>query len=77
MLLLVVVAGGAGWLVRRWWLLALPLAMVAGALLMLAMPGSSINPDNPLLFMTLLLEAALAAGIASGRYIHQPRTPHA
>jgi len=68
LILLALIAAGAGWLIHSWWLLTLPLAMAAGALLLLAMPGSSINPDNPLLFLTLLLEAALAAGITAARY---------
>ena len=48
--------------VARWWLLTLPLAMVGGAGLLLAM-GSKINQDNPLLFLVILLELGLAAGI--------------
>jgi hypothetical protein len=48
--------------VARWWLLTLPLAMVGGAGLLLAM-GSTINQDNPLLFLVVLLELGLAAGI--------------
>ena len=45
----------AGAVVARWWLLSLPVAMIAGAGLLLAM-GSRINPDNPLLFLVVLLE---------------------
>jgi hypothetical protein len=56
------VAAGIG--VARWWLLTLPLAMVAGAGLLLAM-GSKIDQDNPLLFLVLLLELSLAAGIVT------------
>ena len=56
----------AGALVARWWLLTLPLAMVAGAALLLAM-GSKINQDNPLLFLVLLLELSLATGIVMRR----------
>ena len=67
LILLALVAAAAGWLIHRWWLLTLPIAMAAGALLLLAMPGSTINPDNPRLFLTLLLETALAAGIATNR----------
>ncbi len=56
----------AGAWVARWWLLTLPLAMVAGAGLLLAM-GSQINQDNPLLFLVLLLELSLATGIVMRR----------
>ena len=56
----------AGAWVARWWLLTLPLAMVAGAGLLLAM-GSKINPDNPLLFLVVLLELSFAAGIVMRR----------
>ncbi len=56
----------AGAWVARWWLLTLPLAMVAGAGLLLAM-GSKINQDNPLLFLVLLLELSLATGIVMRR----------
>ena len=66
-LLVAAVAVGVGWTVRRWWLLALPVAMVAGALLLVMMPGSSISRDNPLPFLALLLEAGFAAGIVAGR----------
>jgi hypothetical protein len=52
----------AGGVVARWWLLSLPVVMIAGAGLLLAM-GSKINPDNPLLFLVVLLELGLAAGI--------------
>jgi hypothetical protein len=62
LLLLVVVGVAAGAWVARWWLLTLPLAMLSGAGLLLAM-GSKINPDNPLPFLFLLLELGLAAGI--------------
>jgi len=48
------------------WLLTLPLAMVAGAGLLLAM-GSKINQDTPLLFLVLLLELSLATGIVMRR----------
>jgi hypothetical protein len=60
--LIAAVAVAAGAWVARWWLLTLPLAMVAGAGLLLAM-GSKINPDNPLLFLVVLLELGLAAGV--------------
>ena len=56
------VAVAIGTWVARWWLLTLPLAMVAGAGLLLAM-GSKIDQDNPLLFVVILLELSLAAGI--------------
>ncbi len=56
------VAVAAGAWVARWWLLTLPLAMVAGAGLLLAM-GSTINQDNPLPFLVALLELGLGAGI--------------
>jgi hypothetical protein len=63
--LLIVATGAlaAGAWVARWWLLTLPLAMLGGAGLLLAM-GSTINQDNPLLFLVVLLELGLAAGIA-------------
>ena len=60
--LIAVVAIAAGAVVARWWLLSLPVAMIAGAGLLLAM-GSRINPDNPLLFLVVLLELGLGAGI--------------
>jgi hypothetical protein len=60
--LVATVAVAAGAWVARWWLLTLPLAMVGGAGLLLAM-GSKINQDNPLLFLVVLLELGLAAGI--------------
>ena len=66
LLLVAAVALAAGAWVARWWLLTLPLAMVAGAGLLLAM-GSKINQDNPLLFLVLLLELSLAAGIVMRR----------
>jgi hypothetical protein len=67
-LLVAAVAVGVGWAVRRWWLLALPVAMMAGALLLvMMMPGNSISRDNPLPFLALLLEAGFAAGIVAGR----------
>ena len=66
-LILVAAVGiAAGAWVARWWLLTLPLAMVAGAGLLLAM-GSQINQDNPLLFLVLLLELSLATGIVMRR----------
>jgi len=61
--LVAAVAVAIGSAVARWWLLTLPLAMLAGAGLLLAM-GSKINQDNPLLFLVVLLEFGLAAGIA-------------
>ena len=64
LLLVATVAVVAGAWVARWWLLTLPLAMVAGAGLLLAM-GSKINQDNPLLFLVILLELGLAAGIVT------------
>jgi hypothetical protein len=64
--LVAVVAVAAGAWVARWWLLTLPLAMVAGAGLLLAM-GTKINPDNPLLFLVILLELGLATGIIMRR----------
>jgi hypothetical protein len=60
--LIAVVAIAAGAWIARWWLLTLPLAMVAGAGLLLVM-GSKINQDNPLLFLVVLLELGLAAGV--------------
>ena len=54
--LLAIVAEGVGALVRRWWLLTLPLVMGVGAVLLLAMPGSTIDLDNPLVFLVVLLE---------------------
>ena len=66
LLLVAAVALAAGAWIARWWLLTLPLAMVAGAGLLLAM-GSKINQDNPLLFLVLLLELSLAAGIVMRR----------
>ena len=62
--LIAVVAIAAGAVVARWWLLSLPLAMIAGAGLLLAM-GSKINQDNPLVFLVLLLELGLAVGIVT------------
>jgi len=64
LLIIVTVALAVGAWVARWWLLTLPLAMVAGAGLLLAM-GSRINQDNPLLFLVVLLELGLAAGIVT------------
>jgi peptidoglycan/LPS O-acetylase OafA/YrhL len=75
LVLLAIVAGGVGALVRRWWLLALPLTMGVGAALLLAIPGSTIDPDNPLVFLVVLLETALAAGILSARYAGRRRSP--
>ncbi|MGW6199853.1 hypothetical protein ACWF0M_27135 [Kribbella sp. NPDC055110] len=69
LLLLAALAVGAGLVVRRWWLLIIPPAMVAGGLLLLAMPGSSIDPDNPLLFVALLLELSLGAGLLTARSV--------
>lgn len=62
LLIIAAIAIAAGAWVARWWLLTLPLAMAAGAGLLLAM-GSTINKDNPVLFIVLLLELGLAAGI--------------
>lgn len=62
LLIIAVITVAAGAWVARWWLLTLPLAMAAGAGLLLAM-GSTINKDNPVLFIVLLLELGLAAGI--------------
>jgi len=66
LLIIAAVALAVGAWVARWWLLTLPLAMVAGAGLLLAM-GSKINQDNPLLFLVVLLELSLAAGIVMRR----------
>ena len=66
LLIIAAVALAVGAWVARWWLLTLPLAMVAGAGLLLAM-GSRINQDNPLLFLVVLLELSLAAGIVMRR----------
>jgi peptidoglycan/LPS O-acetylase OafA/YrhL len=71
MMLLAVIALVSGLLVRRWWLVTLPLAMGAGALLLMAMPGNSINPDNPLPFTILLLAVCLVAGVIAGRHTHR------
>jgi hypothetical protein len=60
--LVAAVAIAAGAWVARWWLLTLPLAMLGGAGLLLAM-GSKINQDNPLLFLIVVLELGLAAGV--------------
>jgi hypothetical protein len=73
--LLAIVAAGVGALVRRWWLLALPLAMGVGAALLLGMPGSTIDRDNPLVFLVVLMEIALAAGIVGARYVSRRRSP--
>jgi len=64
LLIIAAVALAVGAWVARWWLLTLPLAMVAGAGLLLAM-GSRINQDNPLLLLVVLLELGLAAGIVT------------
>jgi hypothetical protein len=69
-LMVAVVAVAAGLFVRRWWVLAVPPAMAAGALLVMAMPGNSINPDNPLAFLFISLELFLAAGILTARRLH-------
>lgn len=70
LLILAVVAVGAGLFVRRWWLLAVPPAMAAGPLLVMAMPGNTVNPDNPLPFLLISLELLLAAGVLTARRIH-------
>ncbi len=57
--------------VARWWLLALPLVVVAAAAALLMLPGVSFDRDNPLFFLTVLLELALAAGISAGRYVRR------
>jgi hypothetical protein len=62
LVIVVTAAVAAGAWVARWWLLTLPLAMLGSAGLLLAM-GSKINQDNPLLFVVVLLELGLAAGI--------------
>ncbi|TME45633.1 MAG: hypothetical protein E6I60_15645 [Chloroflexi bacterium] len=66
LLIIAAVALAVGAWVAHWWLLTLPLALVAGAGLLLAM-GSKINQDNPLLFLVVLLELGLAAGIVMRR----------
>jgi hypothetical protein len=38
------------------------------------MPGSTIDPDNPLVFLVVLLEMALAVGIVSARYASRRRS---
>ena len=48
--------------------------MVAGAGLLLAM-GSKLNQDNPLLFLVLLLELGLAAGIVMRRRLRFSALP--
>ena len=69
LILVVVVAGGLGLWLHRWWLLALPPAAALGALLVLAMPGSHVDPDNPLAFLLLLIEVFLAVGILLRRRV--------
>ena len=66
LILVALVAVATGAWVARWWLLTLPPAMVVGAGLLLVM-GSKINQDNPLLFLVVLLELGLAAGIVMRR----------
>jgi hypothetical protein len=48
--------------------------MVAGAGLLLAM-GSTINRDNPLVFLVVLLELGLAAGIVMRRRLTVSELP--
>jgi hypothetical protein len=62
--LIAVTAVAAGAWLARWWLLTLPLAMLGGAGLLLSM-GSKIDQDNPLLFVVVLLELGLAAGVVT------------
>jgi len=64
--LIAAVAVFAGAWVARWWLLTLPLAMLGGAGLLLAM-GSTISQDNPLLFLVVLLELGLVVGVLMRR----------
>ena len=67
MILLALVAGGLGWWKPRLWLLALPVAAAGGTGFLLAMPGTRVDPDTPLPFLLVLVEACLAAGVLFGR----------
>ena len=66
LVILALATGGIGAWLRRWWLLALPPAAAVGAGVVLVMPGSHVTSDNPLPFLLVVVEAALAIGIALG-----------
>jgi len=72
-LMIVAAAAGLGVWLRRWWLLALPIAAATGAAFLLVMPGTHVDPDNPLAFLLIAVEASMAAGIALGNRVR--RTP--
>ena len=65
--LVAVLAFTVGLWSRRWWLLALPPAAAGGAALLLALPGTHVDADNPLVFLLLLTEILLGAGVTLGR----------
>ena len=75
LILFAAVAGGLAVWLPRWWLLALPPTAAVGAGLLMAMPGTRIDPDNPLAFLLILTEAFLAAGIVLGRRRRRPTVP--
>ena len=73
LVLLFAVAAAAGALVARWWLLLVPIAMMTAVAIALVIPGTTIGRDNPLLFLGVLLELGVAAGIAGRKLaVHRP-----
>jgi hypothetical protein len=72
LILVAVLTGSLGAVVRRWWLLALPAAAAVGAGFLLVMPGTRVDPDNPLAFLLLLMEVCLASGVLLGKRHHPP-----
>ena len=59
-LLIFVLAAGAGAVVSRWWALLLPALLGVASALVLHFAGAT---DTPVVAVTLLAEAAFAAGV--------------
>ncbi|WP_131740893.1 hypothetical protein [Actinomadura roseirufa] len=70
--LVAVLATALGTWLRRWWLLMLPIAAATGAALLLAMPGTRVDADNPLPFLLVLIELFLAVGVTAGKRLTRP-----
>jgi hypothetical protein len=75
LIMIVVAAGCLGAWLRRWSLLALPVAAGLGAGFLMLMPGSGGDSDNPLVFLLIALEMSLAAGIVIGNAMRATAKP--
>ena len=61
----------AGWFIRRTMILLLPLIVAAGYIV--AVFGAGIGRDTPILFLAILAELGLVAGLVGRKYLAASR----